>query len=81
VREGVGEVFDVYAQRTLRDIEQNGYFVRVPAGKEFYVYVVESVVPQKAKVAGTRAEPDWTPPVVGQPATPPVTVPATQPRS
>jgi hypothetical protein len=81
VREGVGEVFDVYAQRTLRDIEQNGYFVRVPAGKEFYVYVVESVVAQKAKVAGTRVEPDWTPPVVGQPTTPPNIAPASQPRS
>jgi hypothetical protein len=78
VREGVGEVFDVYAQRTLRDIEQNGYFVRVPAGKEFYVYVVESVVPQMAKVAGTRVELNWTPPVVGQATNPPA---AEQPRS
>lgn len=81
VREGVGEVFDVYAQRTLRDVEQNGYFVRVPAGKEFYVYVVESVVPQKAKVAGTRVEPDWTPPAFGQPAALPTATPAFQPRS
>lgn len=52
VREGVAEVFDVYAQRTLRDIEQNGYYVRVPAGKEFYLYVLEPVNPDKAKVAG-----------------------------
>ena len=56
VREGVGEVFDLYAQRTLRDIEQNGYFVRVAAGKEFYVYVVESVNPEKARVAGVAPE-------------------------
>ncbi len=54
VREGVGEVFDLYAKRTLRDIEENGYFVRVPAGKEFYVYVLESVDPQKASVAGIK---------------------------
>jgi hypothetical protein len=53
VREGVGEVFDVYAQRALKDIEQNGYYVRVPAGKEFYVYVLESVNPDKAKMAGS----------------------------
>ena len=52
VREGVGEVFDLYAKRTLRDIEENGYFVRVAAGKEFYVYVLESVDPGKAGVAG-----------------------------
>lgn len=54
VREGAAEVFDLYAARTLRDIEQNGYFVRVPAGKEFYVYVAEAVDPQQAQVAGSR---------------------------
>ena len=56
VREGVGEVFDLYAKRTLRDIEENGYFVRVAAGKEFYVYVLESVDPQKASVAGRKPQ-------------------------
>lgn len=55
VREGVGNVFDVYAQRTVRDIEENGYYVRVPAGKEFYVYVLETVNPEKAKVDGVLA--------------------------
>lgn len=55
VREGVGEVFDLYAKRTLKDIEENGYYVRVAAGKEFYVYVLESVDPQKASVAGLKS--------------------------
>ncbi len=55
-REGVGEVFDLYAQRTLKDIEQNGYFVRVAAGKEFYVYVLQTVDPDNAKVAGMKVE-------------------------
>jgi hypothetical protein len=54
VREGVGEVFELYAQRTLKDIEENGTFVRVAAGKEFYVYVLESVDPQKAIIGGIR---------------------------
>jgi hypothetical protein len=68
VREGVGEVFDLYAQRTLRDIEQNGYYVRVPAGKEFYVYVVETVNPDKAKVAGAKVAPASSlPPADGAP--------------
>ncbi len=62
VREGVGEVFDLYAERTLRDIETNGQFVRVPAGKEFYVYVLQSVLPENALVAGTRVDPDWSAP-------------------
>jgi hypothetical protein len=55
VREGVGDVFDLYAQRTLKEIEENGYFVRVAAGKEFYVYVLESVNPHDANVAGVKS--------------------------
>jgi len=63
VREGVGDVFDLYAKRTLKDIEENGYFVRVAAGKEFYVYVLESVDPQKASVAGLRPPPPESGPI------------------
>lgn len=72
VREGVGEVFELYAHRTLREIEENGYFVRVPAGKEFYVYVVESVDPADAQIAGTKfqREPNGAAPVPNRP--PPV---------
>lgn len=54
VREGTGEVFDLYAQRILREIEENGYYVRVAAGKEFYVYVLDAVDPTKAGVGGSR---------------------------
>lgn len=57
VREGTGEVFDLYAQRVLKDIEDNGTFVRVAAGKEFYVYVLQAVDPQKASVAGIKLRP------------------------
>jgi hypothetical protein len=54
VREGIGEVFELHAKRTLKDVEENGYFVRVAAGKEFYVYVTEAVDPRKATVAGAK---------------------------
>jgi hypothetical protein len=54
VREGVGEVFDLYAKRTLKDIEENGHFVRVAAGKEFYVYVLDAVDPKNASLAGIK---------------------------
>jgi len=59
VREGVGNVFDLYAKRTLQDVQDNGYFVRVAAGKEFYVYVLGAVDPDQAKFAGVavRVEP------------------------
>lgn len=50
--QGAGQVFQTYAQRTLKDIEENGYFVRVTAGKEFYVYVLGTVDPDKAKIGG-----------------------------
>jgi hypothetical protein len=56
VREGFGDVFELYAKRTLKDIEANGYFVRVAAGKEFYVYVLGAVDPQKASLAGVKAQ-------------------------
>lgn len=69
-REGVAEVFDLYAHRTLRDIEQNGYFVRVPAGKEFYVYVAESVDPEKARVAGAKPEAEVPAPPTAPPPAP-----------
>jgi hypothetical protein len=55
VREGAGDVFELYAQRTLKDIEENGYYVRVAAGKEFYVYVLEAINPQRASIAGIKA--------------------------
>lgn len=52
LREGAGDVFDLYAKRTMKDVEDNGYFVRVAAGKEFYVYVLEAINANKALVAG-----------------------------
>jgi len=53
--QGAGTVFQTYAQRTLQDIQQNGYFVRVAAGKEFYVYVIGTVDPDKAKIGDPNA--------------------------
>jgi hypothetical protein len=50
--QGAGTVFQTYAQRTLQDIQQNGNYVRIAAGKEFYVYVVGTVDPDKAKIGG-----------------------------
>ena len=65
VREGMSEVFELYARRTLKEIEENGTFVRVAAGKEFYVYLLEPVDPQKASVAGVKLPPPAAAPVSG----------------
>lgn len=78
VREGAGEVFELYAHRVLKDIEQNGYFVRVPAGKEFYVYVIETVNPEKAKVAGALAPKSEAPLEPAPAASPPESEPKTK---
>jgi hypothetical protein len=72
-REGVAEVFDMYAHRTLREVERNGYFVRVPAGKEFYVYVSESVDPAKARIGGAKVESPSAEPAA--PTAPPPSLP------
>ena len=42
---GVGEVMESYAQRLLRTIEQESTFVRVPAGKAFYLYSLDPIRP------------------------------------
>jgi len=56
LREGAGEVFDLYAKRVLKDLEENGYFVRVAAGKEFYLYVLGVLDPAKATIAGQAVD-------------------------
>ena len=66
--QGAGTVFQTYAQRTLQDIQQNGYFVRVAAGKEFYVYVLGMVDPDKAKIAGASVVPAAVPATQPPPA-------------
>lgn len=40
---GVGEVIDTYAKRLLQNLEQESVFIRVPAGKAFYLYTLESI--------------------------------------
>ena len=46
---------DRYAQMIEDAIERDGYFVRVPAGKQFYLYVQQAIDLGKATVGGDRA--------------------------
>lgn len=46
---------DRYAQMIEDAIERDGYFVRVPAGKQFYLYVQQAIDLAKATVGGDRA--------------------------
>lgn len=42
---GTSQVMNTYAQRVLEAIQRDGLYVRVPAGKQFYVYVTEPISP------------------------------------
>jgi hypothetical protein len=48
---GTQSVLDRYAEQIGSSIERDGFFVRVPAGKQFYVYCTEAIDLAKAKVA------------------------------
>ena len=38
----------------MDSIERDGFFIRVPAGKLFYVYVTEDILTGKATIGGSR---------------------------
>lgn len=46
---------DRYAERTLALIERDGAYVRVPAGKQFYLYVRQPIILDEAKYGATLA--------------------------
>ena len=48
---GTQSVLDRYAEQIGSSIERDGFFVRVPAGKQFYVYCTEAIDLSKAVVA------------------------------
>ena len=52
--QGTEAVLDRYAQMVMDSIERDGFFIRVPAAKLFYVYVTEDIMTGKATVGGTR---------------------------
>ena len=51
---GAQAVLDRYAQQILNAIERDGFYVRVPAGKQFYLYVTQTVDEEDAKIGGTQ---------------------------
>ena len=51
---GAQEVLDVYARQVLESIQRDGFYVRVPAGKQFYLYATQTIDRSKAVAGGTR---------------------------
>ena len=50
--QGAQSVLDRYASQIQQSIERDGFYVRVPAGKQFYLYVTQKMDRADAKVGG-----------------------------
>jgi len=53
---GASQVLNTYAQQNLDAIKKDSVYVRVPAGKQFYLYVTQTIDLSKAKIGNLRAE-------------------------
>jgi len=52
---GANQVMNTYAQRITEAIQRDGLYVRVPAGKQFYVYVTDAIDRSKARLASSNS--------------------------
>jgi len=52
--EGAQKVLSVYAQRIYEAIQRDGFYVRVPSGKQFYLYVLQTIDRSEAAIGGTQ---------------------------
>lgn len=52
--QGAQQVLNAYAKQILDAIERDGFYVRVAAGKQFYLYVTQTIDKSKAVIGGTR---------------------------
>ena len=50
---GAEKVLSVYAQRIFETIQRDGFYVRVPSGKQFYLYIQQTIDRADARVGGT----------------------------
>jgi hypothetical protein len=56
--EGAQSVLATYAKQILDSIERDGFYVRVPAGKQFYLYVTQTIDRTDAAVGESRSQPN-----------------------
>ena len=50
---GAQDVLKVYAQRISDSIQRDGFYVRVPSGKQFYLYILQTIDRADATVGGS----------------------------
>jgi len=65
---GAQSVINAYAQQILDSIQRDGFYVRVPAGKQFYLYVTQTIDESDAVIGGTRVTPNDFASETNQPA-------------
>lgn len=78
--EGAQKVLSVYAERIYDAIKKDGFYVRVPSGKQFYLYVLQTIDRADAAIGGSAkafAEEDKSvlssaPTFTKSPSTPPL---------
>ena len=51
---GAQQVLNTYAKQIFETIQRDGFYVRVAAGKQFYLYVTQTLDRSKAVIGGTR---------------------------
>jgi hypothetical protein len=51
---GAQAILNAYAKQILDTIQREGFYVRVPAGKQFYLYVTQTLDRSKATIGATR---------------------------
>lgn len=53
---GAQEVLGAYAKQIYDSIQRDGFYVRVPAGKQFYLYVTQTIDSAEAAIGATMAD-------------------------
>lgn len=52
IGQGVSQAAKLYAKMMMEQVSQQGYFVRVPPGKEFYIFVPQTIDLNDAMIGG-----------------------------
>ncbi|MCB1123560.1 MAG: hypothetical protein KJT03_18550, partial [Verrucomicrobiae bacterium] len=52
-------VLEEYARQIRAAIERDGYYIRVPTGKQFYVYVTQTIDSREASRGNLRNQDIW----------------------
>ena len=65
---GAQDVLAIYARRILDAIERDGFYTRVPSGKQFYLYVLQTIDRSAAEIGGSETPFDQSSPADSSPA-------------